>query len=194
MRAEAEESRLAEEADLKETLGLVEGDKIEQLTNRELVNIIADAVDKTSNAKAQQFNKLVEEKVEKLNQQIAATQKGVMSIATAMDVSAVKAKHKDFDEFHKEAAIIMQEVPGISVERAYKLAKAEAAAKVPPRENLERERPDSVISRSEDDRIAEVVERRERQKAGASETRRGIPGVRDIISAGIDRTLAQRGE
>jgi hypothetical protein len=195
--AEEEAKRLAEEADLKNALGDVTSqDRIESLTNKEIIDVMVDAIDKTSDARTKQLESAVSGNIDQIRQQVALTQKAIVKLATAIDVKDVKNQNPDLNKYDQEAAVIMQGNPGMSVADAYLLAKAKSAEKEPPAKNTDRERPDSTTSRSEDERIAEVVERRERQRASASETRRGrsgVKGVRSIIDAGIDRTLAERG-
>jgi G3E family GTPase len=196
IKAAEEDAKLQEEIDLKSTLGVVDGDKIESLTNRELVNLVADAVETSAEARSKQFDKLVSNKIEVLSNQIMQTQKAVMSVATSIDVKDVRSQHKDFDEYQKDAAIIMQDTPGISVQDAYLLAKAKKAESLPNKENLERERPDTSVSRSHSNRAEEIVERRERQQESASRGKgrsTGISAFREMIDSGIDRALANRG-
>ena len=189
-----EAAKLAEEADLKQTLNMLEGDKYDQLTNKEIIDVIATAVEGSLDARGKQFNQILEARVGDLAKQITNTQKAIMQVATTIDVKEVKSVHKDFDTYQKDAAIIMQDNPGISVERAYLLAKAEAAAKVPPKEELDRERPDTSVSRSSIDNSVNVIERNDRRKSSASERKTGIAGIRSIIDAGIDTVQARRGE
>ena len=188
-----ESAALAEDADLKKALNMVEGDKYEQLTNRELVDIVANAVETSIEAKSKQLANTIEGKIGDLSSQLIGTQKAVMSIATTIDAKDVANKHSDFDKYQKAAATIMQDTPGISVERAYLLAKAEAAAELPAKNELERERPNNVISRSHVDNTADTDERRERQGTSASKRKTGTAGIRDIINAGIDKVMSERG-
>ncbi len=192
--ADEEAAKLEEEADLKNVLKTFEADKYDTLTNKEIIDVMAQTVDTALTARQKQLNQVLENRIGDLASEISKTQKAIMNVATTIDIRDVKSKHEDFDNYQKEAAIIMQDTPGISVERAYLLAKAEAAAKVPPKKELDREKPDTTVTRSAADRTAEVEERRERQRTSASERKVGIAGVRDIIDAGIEKILSQRGE
>jgi len=193
---EEEAQRLADEADIKKALEAVDQDKIESLTNRELINVVTDVIEQVVTAKDTQVQQQLSSKILELDKGIKQTQSAVMQMATAIDVKDTRGNYSDFDEYQKEAAIIMQETPGISVRNAYLLAKAQILEKSPKKENLDRERPDTTVSRSHIDRAAEVGERRSRQQESASEQaprRSGIANIRDIISTGIDKTLAARG-
>lgn len=194
--AEEEAMRLAEEADLRKALGETGSDRFEQLTNRELIDVMVDAIDKSSDARTKQIEAAVGGTINDVKQQIALTQKAIIKLATAIDVKDVKGQNPELSQYDKEAGEIMQGNPGMSVADAYLLAKARSASKEPPANNTDRERPDSTTTRSEDDRLAEVIERRERQRSSASEERSGrsgVRGVRSIIDAGVDKILSERG-
>jgi len=195
-KADEEAQRLADEADIKKALGVVDQDKIESLTNRELINVVTEVIEKVVTAKDTQVQQQLDSKILELNDGIKVTQNAVMKMATAIDVKETRGNYSDFDEYQKEAAIIMQETPGMSVRNAYLLAKAQVLEKIPPKENLDRERPGTSISRSHIDRAAEAGERRRMQQEGASDKprRSGVVNIRDIISTGIDKTIAARGE
>jgi hypothetical protein len=198
-KADEEAARLAEEADLKKTLNTLDGDKVENLTNRELLNVVAEAIDTSSNARSEQFDNLMNDKFNKITSRLDITQQAIMRVATSMDVTTVKANNADFDDYQQDAGVIMQENPSMSVQRAYTLAKAERAAKAPGKQNTERERPGTTVTRSSSDRADEIAERRSTQKRSQSEAneqnqrrRSGVTSIRGIIDAGIDRTLAAR--
>ena len=185
-------AKLAEDADLKSAFNIVENDKYEQLTNKEMIDIIAKAVETSMDARSKQSNQILESRVGDLSGQITKTQKAIMQVATTIDVKDTRAEHKDFDEYQKDAAIIMQDTPGISVKDAYLLAKARKVQNVPPKEELDRERPDTSVSRSTVDNSV-PNERRTERKESASSRKTGVAGIRDIINAGIDTVQSRRG-
>jgi len=194
---EAEEAaKLAEDADLKRILSMNDRDDgLESLSNKELINVVADSIEKALDARQKQLNQILNNQVQDLSTEISKTQKAIMQVATNIDVRDVRGKYTDFDKYQKAAAEIMQDNPTLSVEQAYKLAKADDYTDVPPKQQLDRERPDTTIRRSPVDRTAESEEGLERVRQSASEGRKsGIPGVRDIINAGLDKIMSQRGE
>jgi len=195
---EAEEAeKLAEDADLKRILSMTENkdSNIESLTNKELIDVIAGSIETALDARQKQQNQVLNGQVQDLSDEISKTQKAIMQIATNIDVRDVRGKYTDFDKYQKAAAEIMQDNPTLSVEQAYKLAKADDYTNVPPKEKLDRERPDTTLRRSPVDRTAEGEEELERTKQRASEGRKsGVAGVRDIINAGLDKIVSQRGE
>jgi hypothetical protein len=196
--AREEAARLADEADLKKTLGSATNDSIEDLSNKELIDVIGSAVEQSTNAIVEQVTRTMEGKLGQNTNEIKKTQSAIMRIATAMDKQSVMNEHKDFDEYQDAAALIMQENPGMSVRRAYILAKAEAVEQVPKKQNLERERPDTTITRSRDrDRapeIDDIAERRTRQRGNRDKgPENRTLNFRSIIDAGVKKTLSARG-
>ena len=191
-----EAAKLAEDADLKRILSMTDRDiGIDSLNNRELLDVVAESIEKALDARQKQQNKVLNNQVQDLAAEISKTQKAIMQVATNIDVRDVRGKYTDFDKYQKAAAEIMQDNPTLSVEQAYKLAKADDYTDVPPKQQLDRERPDTTIRRSPVDRAAESEEGLERVRQSASEGRKsGIPGVRDIINAGLDKIMSQRGE
>ena len=191
-----EAAKLAEDADLKRILSMNDRDDgIEGLSNKELIGVIADSIEKALDARQKQQNQILNNQVQDLSAEISKTQRAIMQVATNIDVRDVRGKYTDFDKYQKAAAEIMQDNPTLSVEQAYKLAKAEDYTNVPSKQQLDRERPDTTIRRSPVDRTAESEEGLERVKQSASEGRKsGIVGVRDIINAGLDKIMSERGE
>jgi len=186
---------LEQEVSVKEALNLVDSDQVETLTNKELLNLVAEAVEKSNEAKSNYYESLMEEKIEQLNKQVSTTQNAILGIATAIDIKEVKTKHSDFDKYQDDVSAIMQNTPGISVEDAYLLAKARVSSKTPLGKNVDREKPDSAITRSANDKLADVIERREKQKNSASQSypKQGIVNFRDILNSSLDKVLAERG-
>jgi len=192
-----EANKLAEDADLKKILKMAEDDdKYDSLTNKELINLFSDSLETALEARQKQQSQVLNSKVQDLVNEISKTQKAIMQVATVIDTKDVKAQNPDFDEYQSEAAVIMQDIPHISVEDAYLLAKSRKAKATVSQKDVDREKPNTTMVRSPVDRTAEGEEGLERvRKTSASERRKsGIVGVRDIIDAGLDKIMAQRGE
>jgi len=182
-----EANKLAEDADLKKILKMAEDDdKYDSLTNKELINLFSDSLETALEARQKQQSQVLNSKVQDLVNEISKTQKAIMQVATVIDTKDVKG----------EAAVIMQDIPHISVEDAYLLAKSRKAKATVSQKDVDREKPNTTMVRSPVDRTAEGEEGIERvRKTSASERRKsGIVGVRDIIDAGLDKIMAQRGE
>lgn len=193
-----EAAALAEEADLKKALMSVENDKYESLTNKEMIDVMVSAIESTSEARSTQITQTFDDKLGALTTDLSNAQKAIMSIATTMDMKTTKDNHPDFDKYQQDAGVIMQNNPGMSVKDAYLLAKAREVEQSPSKENTDRERPDTTVSRSNSELADSINERRNRQKDSASERhdskKRGIVGARSIIDAGIDAVHARRRE
>ena len=192
---EAEEAaKLAEDADLRKLLSMPDSDKYDSLTNKDLIDLFTTSLETALDARGKQQNKVLENRLQDLTGEISKTQRAIMQVATTIDVKDVQKQYTDFDEYQKEAATIMQEIPNISVKDAYLLAKSRKASTTVNQQQVDRERPDTTVVRSPIDRTAESEERLEQSKNRASERKAGIAGVRDIIDAGLEKIMSQRGD
>ena len=192
---EAEEAaKLAEDADLRKLLSMPDSDKYDSLTNKDLIDLFTTSLETALDARGKQQNKALENRLQDLTGEISKTQRAIMQVATTIDVKDVQKQYTDFDEYQKEAATIMQEIPNISVKDAYLLAKSRKASTTVNQQQVDRERPDTTVVRSPVDRTAESEERLEQSRNRASENKSGIAGVRDIIDAGLDKIMSQRGD
>lgn len=192
---EAEEAaKLAEDADLRKLLSMPDSDKYDSLTNKDLIDLFTTSLETALDARGKQQNKVLENRLQDLTGEISKTQRAIMQVATTIDVKDVQKQYTDFDEYQKEAATIMQEIPNISVKDAYLLAKSRKASTTVNQQQVDRERPDTTVVRSPVDRTAESEERLEQSKNRASERKAGIAGVRDIIDAGLEKIMSQRGD
>jgi len=189
-----EDAKLAEDADLKKLLSMADNDKYDSLTNKDLIDLFSNSLETALNARQKQQNNILENRMQDLVNEIGKTQRAIMQVATTIDVKDVQKQYTDFDEFQKEAATIMQEIPNISVKDAYLLAKSRKASTTVNQQNVDRERPDTTVRRSPTDVTVQSEERLEQSMNRASERKVGVAGVRDIIDAGLDKILASRGD
>ena len=190
----AEAAKLAGDADLRKLLSMPDSDKYDSLTNKDLIDLFTTSLETALDARQKQQNKVLENRLQDLTGEISKTQQAVMQVATTIDVKDVQKQYTDFDEYQKEAATIMQEIPNISVKDAYLLAKSRKASTTVNQQNVDRERPDTTVRRSPTDVTVQSEERLEQSRNRASERKVGVAGVRDIIDAGLDKILSQRGD
>ena len=192
-----EANKLSNDADLSRNLKKNDKIDVESLTNAELIGIIADAVEQSSDARTKQLQKGFIDQFEKINSQVGLTQQAIIKMATSMDVQNVKTKNPELNVYENEAAKIMQENPRMSVSDAFLLAKARKVETSVSREDVDRERPDNTLTRSAEDKVADVMERRnlQREQNAAIDrktTKRGVVGFRNLVEAGIDAVQSRR--
>jgi hypothetical protein len=164
---EAEEARkaeaaLEEDANLSALLkGAFHGKNVNQqsddpdgtpgeLSQKELVEVMGDAVAKAIDANTKLILGKVHEIAKGSDEKIAGTQKALLGMIAKMNVNDARSKHTDFDVYKDEIASIASKTNGLTAEDMYLLAKAKASSSVPGATQLESERPDSIVSRSAD--------------------------------------------
>jgi hypothetical protein len=163
-------------------------DDYENLSKKDLINIIADAVDEAMDSKIKNFedvkSKELTNRFGQLEDGMTKMQKAMIMQAAKTGVENARAAHSDFGSYEEKISQILDELPNISLERAYKLAKAETVEKVPPINKVESERPVNIGVRP----------RRESTPISQSEHKEnlGVRGFRDLMSKGLDKALARK--
>lgn len=202
----AQQEKLNKEADIAGMLGNVDlsetgDDKYENLSKRQLVDVLAGAMDTALEANATKIKGDIAKTMSADNKKVAVIEKTVMAILGKMGVDESRGKHKDFDD-HKDAiSKIMGEVPGISFERAYLLAKSEAAGELPPKSQIETEKPTDGGWSSQQaqggtlpnqNALQTIADRGRESREDAAVTKSGTVGIRNIINAGLDKVMAAK--
>ncbi len=95
-----------------------EADDLETLPRADFAKYIVDLIDKR-----------VTPKIQELDEKLKTVETGVQAVDTKTAIKEFAEKHPDFWEWKDELQAIMKEVPGITVERAYRLVRAENPAK-----------------------------------------------------------------
>lgn len=177
----------------------VTDDKYENLSKKQLVDIICSAVDTAIDGQKKSslsdVEKLMRPNIEKVGQ----IEKALMTVVAGLGLQETKKKFTDFDE-HKEQVIeVMKKYPGIDYEDAYIIAKGKKAGV--PRVVADTERPDDYgtppsnqNSKSDmtDDAFA-VIANRGREARGASKiSESGVVGFRGIVEAALDKVLSDK--
>ena len=149
----ANTAALEQEANLSRTLAEAlateqpnVADETGDLSQKELISVIADAVSKASDANSKLIMNQVEDRVKETGGEISKLQSVMIDLLGSMSVQQARSAHKDFDDYQVEAAKILQKTQGLSPEDAYLLAKAQKASTVPDKKQVESERPTSIPS------------------------------------------------
>jgi len=145
-----EEEALKKEADLRTALGtefstvkagLKEG---EELSNEQMIAIMAEAVGASSDAQSKLILKKVASMVGQSNDELKKTQKLLVELAACVSTDQTRSRHKDYDDYATEIAGIMSTTRGVSPEDAYLLAKAKKKGNQPEQRQTETERPGEI--------------------------------------------------
>lgn len=160
---EAALKKLKEEADVKKML-LTTEDDIDELSPKELLEIVGNATDEAMNAKGQLLIGEMEVPMAELSKKLDMIQQYLLRKEANEGVSAARSKHGDFDKYEKQIEGVFKKYPGINPEDAYILAKAEVAKDVPPTSEMETEKPISLGTRSTDAQEAHDKRKEEAKK------------------------------
>ena len=200
---DAEARRLLDEADIKK---LLRGDEqapkaradIDELTPSQMLDIIGEAVDKTSVAQAAQTRKVIEAALAKTAEETKAIKGVVGQIIAKLNVDAARSKFEDFDEVTPKVREILDTYPGLEVEDAYILAKGRLAGQAPPAKKTETERPDSHLTRTNlarDESSAMSKAERAAAKREEDVMKPSASGrnFRSLVEAAAEKVLTARG-
>lgn len=191
--------KLVEDADLKKILSGQSAEKVEDLTNTQLLDVIGDAVEQSQVARDKQLESLIKESSGSNDERLNSISKAVMQLIAIQGVNEAKANHPDFEEYKDDAAKLMAVIPSLPVNKAILLAKAERAGKSVPSKKVETERPDIYATRpgrsTQDDETNSVVKRRNEQRSQMSQddndVNAGIQGFRKFLREGLDKAIVR---
>jgi len=195
-------SQLAKDSDIGkmlEDLGddTAAEDKYDKLSNRQLIDVIAKAVETAMAANAARIKDEIGQTAAPSGEKVAALEKAVMGIYGTMMVQEARGKYEDFDKYQNEISKIMGETPSLSFEQAYLIAKGQAAGKVPAKKETDSEKPADFGTLPQgpgaivpnQGALQTMADRGTAAREGAP-AKSGIVGFRDILSAGIDEAMA----
>jgi len=183
-----------EEANLRKTLDesftgkmpTGEANEDNELSQKELVTVMAEAIEKTTAANTKLILKEVANKVGTTDAQIGELKNVMTNLLAGISVGQAKSKFKDFDEFAEDASAILKATQGLSPVDAYLLAKVRKSSTQPPKKALESERPTRAITTRDSD--AEIVPKQHEDKPHLST--RAI--FKDACSDAVDKIVAAR--
>ena len=203
----ARQKKLNEDADIAAMLSDpdtsdVGDDKFEQMSKRQMVDLLAGAMETALEANAVKIKSDIGQSKAKDDEKIAVIEKAVYAILGKMGVQESRGKHKDFDD-HKDAiSKIMGEIPGITFERAYVLAKGEAGAKGAHKSETDSEKPSNEGWQPQggaqggvlpnQNALQAIADRGRESREEATMTKSGTIGIRNIINAGIDKAMTAK--
>lgn len=125
---------------------------VDNLSNRELLQVITQAVEGALDNVKENANKTYEKKFEELGNQYKNLQNGLTGIAAYINVSDARSRFSDFDQYRPQIGAIVEKYPNMSIQDAYVLAKANVAGNTPPVHIASSERPTNVVTNVESNR------------------------------------------
>jgi hypothetical protein len=135
---------------------------LDSLSNTELVEIIAETVEGFVTTQKESAGKDFAKEFASMGSELKRTQEALYNVIATQNVANVKNRFPDFDIYKESISKAIEKYPALSIEDAYKLAKADHVQSVPNRASLESEKPESStsvptwtpnhsVTRSEDD-------------------------------------------
>ncbi len=144
-----EAARLKAESDIKKILAKSDKDtNYDDLTSKEILDIVADAFDTAIDAKTKLATAEIAKPLEDINNKIESMRKYLLSREAASGVDKARGKFSDFGKYQDEMTEVFKQYPGIEVEDAYLLAKSKKAAGSPAQEDVETEKPVNLGTRA----------------------------------------------
>ncbi len=189
-----DDAALKEEANLRKTLaeeftsvksGLKDG---EDLSNEQLIAIMAEAVGASSEAQGNLILNKVNTMMKESNVEIEKTQKLLIELAAGVSMERARGSNPDFDDYRNDVAEIMSKTRGLSPEQAFMLAKATRSSKQPDQRQIETERPGQAPTQTSSSSRDEYT----RERHDDAPPRNPKTVFKDAVSAAIDKTVAAR--
>jgi hypothetical protein len=153
-----------------------DSDKYEHLTNKQLVTLISNTMDKALKAQQDAVTENIFKSLEPSQKKLNDIEKITAKMIANMGLNEARSKYGDFDNHRDVIGGILQQYPNMNFEDAYLLAKSKAPGKVPPKSAMETERPNIGLS----------LPSQAASRQGSSSSSSGVTGFRDMLDAVLD--------
>ena len=152
---------------------------LDSMSNKELIDVIAAAMDTTITANMTKLQQAIGEQQEGVDKKLLETQNALGQFIVKQGIDDMSKNNPEFDELKPAIAENLKKYPGIDITVAFKLAKADMLEKAPAPEQVFSERPGEELS----------VHGLPLVKRTKNETfdNKGIRGFRNAFEAAFDR-------
>lgn len=140
--------KLLKEADIQSLL-TQDKEKLEDLSNKELLDIVGEAVDTAMEANTEIATSKLARPLEELSNKINGISKFLLEKEVAGGLASARDTFPDFDKYKDDISEVFKAHPDLSPKEAYILAKAEKIDDEPPQHATDSEKPISLTTRSE---------------------------------------------
>ncbi len=189
------------EQQMDDLLGeLNDDDKYDKLSNKQMLDVISTSLDNALKANTESVRQSIAEDMKPAMDKVGTLEKATMQIIAGMGVKDARSKHKDFDEHLPEIKEVLNKYPGMDYSDAYLLAKSQKAGAVPPRGQIDTEKPQStgaVPSGQPDptpltgDNMA-IIAQRGRDARSGGQQKTGRAGFMELAEASADKILSAK--
>lgn len=182
------QEQLTAEADLKALLAggdkdveTTKKDRVEDMSNAEMLDLISTAVETVISANTKQASHAVDEKLKATNETVDKLTQILVQMQASAGVDRARVTYKDFDKVKDDTLAVLNKYKMMEVEDAYLLAKAIRAKGSPPKHETDTERPDNIPG-------GPLGLRRPEEKASTKDTpvAQGVVGFRQLVNAAIE--------
>jgi len=160
---------------------------VDALSNEELLGVMSGAVETFVDAKLKIDKEEREASQDGFLKKLGNVENMLGHMMAVQSVNGLQAKYPDFNTYREDIAKIIQETPGLSVEKAYKLAKAERLDKEPALAHVETEMPDIGPNG-----LPALRRRESKDDENKKTNNAGLGNFRSLLSEGIARAVANR--
>lgn len=166
-----------------------EGKKpVDQLSNEELLSVVGETVEKFVDAKIKLDRADREKTQDGFLKKLSNVESLLGHMVAAQSVQDLQAKYPDFALFKEDIIKIVGEHPTLSLEKAYKLAKAEKIDSEPASNQVESEHPEIGPNG-----LPAIPKRKGSEADNQSNvSTSGLTGFRTLLDQGAARALANR--
>lgn len=196
---QSSKSTVTPEEDIEQMVDdLNNDDRYEKLTNKQMLNVISTSLDAALKSNAQSVKEGVLADLKPTLEKVGTIEKSQMQLIANMGVQAASTKYKDFDEHIEGIKSVLKTYPGMDYGDAYLLAKSQKAGDVPPKDQIETEKPQSpgAVSPGQpnptqltDQNLDEMANRGREARSGKPH---GRVGFMQIAEAAADKILSAR--
>lgn len=200
---EAEDDRaksLAAETDLKALMesgdveveipeaGKTRKQQVDDMSNSEVLDVVATAVDTAVGARLEQASKEIDEKFKTTAGAMSKIIELLGRMQAATGMSEIRGKYDDFDKFKEDTLSVLKKYPMMDIEDAYLLAHKLREGDNPPANQTEFERPVNVpFDRGAERSTSGGEETGEREGKPKSSETHGIVGFRNFMGKALDK-------
>lgn len=187
LKQEADLSKILDDAFIKSEKKTASREDGDQLSQKELVDIMSNAVGRAIEANSKLLLQEVANKIKETDSGVVEIKSVLTDLLAGLSVNQARTQFPDFDKYSEPASRILQSTKGLSPQQAYLLAKAQAASTQPDPEKVSSERPTGAPASISSNR--EIVSRQNDESEVSSSSRKIF---QDAVSAAIDKRLTSR--
>jgi hypothetical protein len=170
-----------------------DSNSVDDLSNKDMLDIIGNVFNTAVDAKIQQFGEKVDNNLVSMQQSQNDIGKAVGKILAGIGVQTARQQHPDFKEYENDINDVLNKYPGMNLEDAYVLAKGSKAGDTPPQNIVATERPNVQHNSIPNQRPNQMnIDRSNQNNSGRTDAKHrssGIVDFRSMVDAAIEKKV-----